>query len=140
MARTDPQAAADFLKQQDSKDAQQDAMRSLISTWVVQDSAAALAFANSYAAGDVRDSALQTYIWSNQSAEPNDLIKVAETITDEGDRSRSVGIAAVRWMREDPAAAKAYVEQSTTISNEAKQRIIEGRGWGGGGPGGGRGR
>jgi hypothetical protein len=141
LARTNPQAAADFLKQQESKDAQEDAMRSLISTWVVQDSAAALAYANSYEAGEVRDSALQTYIWSNQSAEPNDLIKVAETITDEGDRSRSVGIAAVRWMREDPEAAKAYVEQSTTISDEAKQRIIEGRGmWGGGGPGGGRGR
>jgi hypothetical protein len=140
LARTDPKAAADFLKQQDSKQAQEDSMRNLISTWVVQDSPAALAFANSFEAGAVRDSALQTYVWSNQNTPPADLVKVAETIGDEEDRNRSIGIAAMRWMREDADAAKAYVQQSTSIPDDAKQRIIEGRNMWGGGPGGGRGR
>jgi len=139
-ARINPQAAADFLKQQDSKDAQQESMRQLMPTWVGQNASAALAYANSYEAGDVRDSALQSYVWSNNSAAPSELVKVAETMTDEGDRTRTIGIAAARWMREDATAAKAYIQQSTTIPDDAKQRIIDGRGmFGGGGPGGGRG-
>ena len=63
-------------------------------------------------------------------------MKAAETITDEGDRNRAIGVAAMRWMREDEAAAKEYVQSSTVLSDEAKQRITEGRGmWGGGGGG-----
>jgi hypothetical protein len=142
LARLSPQSAADFLKKQDSARAQRDGMRELMPAWVAQDATAALNFANSYEPGDVRDSALQSYVWSNNSAPPADLIKVAETITDDGDRNRAIGVAAARWMQEDADSAKAYVQQSTSISDAAKERIIEGRGmWGGGGPGrGGRGR
>ncbi len=133
LARVDPKAAADFLKQQGSESAQQRAMRELMPAWVGQDASAALSYANSLGAGDIRDSALQSYVWSNNSASPAELVKVAETMTDEGDRNRSIGVAAARWMREDPTAAKAYVEQSTTLSDDAKQHIISGRGGMGGG-------
>ena len=139
-ARVNPQAAADFLKKQDSEHAQRESMRELMPAWVGQNANAALAFANSFQPGAVRDSALQSYVWSNNSAEPADLVKVAETITDEGGRNRAIGIAAARWMREDSAAAKAYIQQSESLPEPAKQRILDGRGmWGGGGPGG-RGR
>jgi hypothetical protein len=141
LARLDPQAAADFLKQQTSERSLREGMRELMPSWVAQNPTAALAFANSYQPGPVRDSALQSYVWSNNSAAPADLVKVAETITDEGDRNRTIGMTAMRWMREDETAAKAYVEQSTALSAEAKQRIIDGRGfWGGPGGGPGRGR
>ncbi|MEO8614150.1 MAG: hypothetical protein ABI600_03335, partial [Luteolibacter sp.] len=141
LGRKDPQAAADFVKGQNSEQAQRDSMREFMPSWTSQNPAAALAFVSSYPAGPVHDSAAQAYVWSNNTSAPADLIKVAETITDEGDRNRTVGIAAMRWMREDPEAAKAYVNASTSIPDDAKQRIIEGRGmWGGGGPGGGRGR
>ncbi len=131
-ARVNPTAAADLLKKQTDEGAQRDGMRQLMPAWVGQNPAAALQYANSYDPGPVRDSALQSYIWSNQSGAPADLVKVAETITDEGDRNRSIGIAAARWMREDEAAAKAYIQQSTTIAEDAKQRILEGGGmWGG---------
>jgi hypothetical protein len=137
-ARVNPTAAADLLKKQTDEGAQRDGMRQLMPAWVGQNPAAALEYANSYQAGEVRDSALQSYVWSNQTGAPADLIKVAETITDEGDRNRTIGIAAARWMREDETSAKAYIQQSTTISDEAKQRIIDGEGmWGGRG---GRGR
>lgn len=132
-ARLDPEAAGDFLKQQDSAQAQQDSMSRLMPSWVAQNPAAALAYANSYDAGNVRDSALQSYIWSNNTSEPSTLVTVAETITDERDRSRSIQVAAARWMREDPVAAKAYVEQCTFLSDNARQRILEGRGIGRGG-------
>jgi hypothetical protein len=131
-ARVNPTAAADLLKKQTDEGAQRDGMRQLMPAWVGQNPAAALQYANSYQPGPVRDSALQSYIWSNQSGEPADLVKVAETIGDEGDRNRSIGIAAARWMREDEAAAKAYIQQSTTIADDAKQRILDGGGmWGG---------
>ncbi|MEY3895704.1 MAG: hypothetical protein RLZZ214_1223 [Verrucomicrobiota bacterium] len=141
LARKDPQAAEDFIKEQTSERAQRDAMRELMPALTGKNPIAALAFVNSYQPGAVRDSAAQAYVWSNNTGAPAELVKVAETITDEGDRDRTVGLAAMRWMREDPAAAKAYVEASTSLSDEAKQRITEGRGmWGGGGrrgPGGG---
>ena len=131
LARKDTQAAEDFLKEQTSEEALRDGMRELMPALNERNPIAALAFVNSYPPGPVRDSAAQAYVWSNNTGEPAELVKVAETIADEGDRNRTVGIAAMRWMREDPAAAKAYVEASTNLSDDAKQRIVEGRGmWG----------
>lgn len=136
LAKTDPQAAAAFLKGQDSEKALQDGMRPLMQQWVAKDAASALAYVNSYEEGPVRDSAAQAYVWSNTTSSPSDLVKLAETISDEGDRNRTTGMAYMRWMREDPETAKTAIEAST-LSDEAKQRITEGRGmWGGGGQGG----
>jgi hypothetical protein len=133
LARKDPQAAADFLKEQTSERAQRDSMRELLPALTAKNPIAALAFVNSYQPGPVRDSAAQAYVWSNSKGSPAEVIQVAESIADEGDRDRTVGIAAMRWMREDAPAAKAYVEASASLSEEAKKRIIEGRSmWGGG--------
>lgn len=140
LARQDPQAAADFLSKQGDEQSQRDSMRNLMPAWVAQNSAAALTYATSLPEGNVRDSALQSYVWSNNSASPSDLVQVAEAITDERDRSRTVGITVSRWMREDPVAAKAYVDQTTAIPDDSKQRILEGGNmWDRGGRGG-RGR
>lgn len=140
LSRVNPQAAADLLKQQASEKAQRDGMRELMPAWTSQNPAAALAYAESFPQGDVRDSAVGAYVWSNNTTPPADLIKVAESIADEGDRDRTVGVAYMRWMREDAEAAKASIQASTALSDETKQRLTEGRGmWGGGGgPGGGR--
>jgi hypothetical protein len=138
-ARVNPTAAAGFLKSQGDPEAQSDGMRQLMPTWVGQNPTAALEYAYSYEAGPVRDSALQSYVWSNQSASPAELVKVAESIGDERDRSRTIGIATSRWMREEPEQAKTYIQQSTTLSDEAKERILSGEPmWGGRGRGRGR--
>jgi len=138
LARMDPKAAADFIKQ-GSEDAQQDSMRELMPSWVAQDPSAALSYASSLSAGDVRDSALQSYVFANNSAAPAELVRSAELITDERDRSRTISMTVGRWMREDETAAKAYVEQTTSIPEDSKQRILEGGGMWGGGRGRGRG-
>lgn len=131
LARKSPQQAADFIKGE-SDDAQRNAMRGLMPQWTSQNPAAALAFVNSYEPGRVRDSAAQSYVWGNNTSPPKELVRVAESITDEGDRSRAVGVAAMRWMREDADGAKAYVASSASLSDDAKERIIEGRSmWGG---------
>jgi hypothetical protein len=136
LARLDPKAASDLLKSQGSEQGVIDGVGELMPSWVSKDAAGALAFANSLDAGDARDSALQSYVWSNTTSAPSDLVRVAETIADEGDRQRTLGVAAARWMREDETAAKEYIQQSTTLSDDAKQRLIEGRGmWGGRGRG-----
>ncbi len=134
LARLDPAAAAEFLKQQASDEGRADAMRELMPAWTRRDPAAALAYARSFPEGNVRDNALQAYVAGYNTGSPAELVKVAAMIGDEGDRNRSIGIAAMRWMREDATAAKAYIEASPDLSDEAKRRITEGRGtWGGGG-------
>jgi hypothetical protein len=138
LARLDPQAAAEFLKQHGSENAQENSMRDLMPSWVAQDSSAALGYATSLPAGDVRDSALQSYVWSNNTAAPADLVQVAESITDERDRDRTVGVTVGRWMREDPEAATSYVQGSTVLSDDAKERILEGGNFWGRGRGRGR--
>lgn len=138
-ARENPAAAAEWVAAQESGG---DGMRSVIATWSGQDAPAALSFIESQPQGEIRDSATQAYLWTNRDMAPSQSITLAETITDDRDRSRAIGMTASRWMREDEAAAKAYVEQSTAIDDGMKERLLNGndggRGRGRGGPGGGR--
>lgn len=136
-SRNDPKAAANWLLSQEGENTQGRAMRDLMGNWARQDDAGAVAFINQQPAGQARDQATQSYIWSNRSENPQSVMTLAESISDEGDRQRAIGAAAGQWMQSDPEAAKAYIQQSTSISDEAKQRLQSGRGmWGGGGPGG----
>jgi hypothetical protein len=140
LARKDPQSAADFLKKQTSERAQRDGMRELMPTWTSQNPAAALTYAQAIADPNVRDGALQAYVWSNNTSAPSEVFATAATIGDEGDRSRAMGVAAMRWMSEDKDAATAAIQASPDLSDEAKQRITEGGGgWGGNRGGGNRG-
>ncbi len=139
-SRENPAKAAAWLATQNAE-ASGRAMRELMGNWARQDDAGALSYLTSQPAGEARDQATQAYVWSNRSSDPKSVISLAESITDEGDRQRAVGVAAMQWMQTDPEAAKAYIQSSTTISDEAKQRLQEGggRGFGGrGGFGGGR--
>ena len=126
-ARTDAASAAAWIAQQDPEDPD-DAVRSVIPTWANQDSAAALSWIGNLPQGELRDEATQTFVWSNRSADPQQSIQLAESISDDRSRERSIGIAAMRWMREDREAATSYIQESTSLSDEAKQRLIEGRG------------
>lgn len=133
-SRENPKAAAAWLSSQNTE-ASGRAMRDLMGNWARQDDAGALSYLNSQPAGEARDQATQAYVWSNRSADPKSVVSLAETITDEGDRQRAVGVAYMQWMQSDPEAAKASIESSTTISDEAKQRLQEGGGRGGFGGG-----
>lgn len=126
-ARTDAASAAAWIAQQDPEDPD-DAVRSVIPTWASQDSAATLSWIGNLPQGELRDEATQTFVWSNRSADPQQSIQLAESISDERSRERSINIAAMRWMQEDREAATSYIQESTSLSEEAKQRLIEGRG------------
>ena len=129
-SRENPKAAAAWLSSQ-SAEASGRAMRELMGNWARQDDAGALSYLTAQPAGEARDQATQAYVWSNRSSDPKSVMTLAESIADEGDRQRAVGVAAMQWMQSDPEAAKAYIASSTTISDEAKQRLQEGGGRGG---------
>lgn len=140
MGRDDPAAAAEWLAGLET-DETSGAMREVMMNWASTDSASALGFIQKQPEGQLRDTAASTYIFTNRSADPAESMSIAETISDDGSRSRMIGMTARRWMEEDETAAKAYIENSTVLDDEAKKRILEGGNGGRGGPGGfGRGR
>jgi hypothetical protein len=137
-SRQDASGAAAWLLKQNDEAATSHAMGEVMPNWVNQDPKAALAFVTSQKAGEVRDSAASAYVMSNSKSAPAELVKVAETISDEGNRSRTLGMTTMRWMQEDPVAAKAYVQSSDAFSTEQKERVAAGEPlWGGGRRGGG---
>jgi len=149
LSRTSPAEAAALIVSQTPTDgdARRDAMRDVMSNWTNQDAAGALAFVQAQPVGEVRDSATTAYLWNARNEAPATLINLAESISDEESRGRAVAMTAMRWMRDEPDAARAYIESSTSIPEAMKARIANsedgGRGQGGcppggGGPGGGR--
>lgn len=135
-ARKDAAAAAAWVASQ-ALEGPGDAIRPVMSTWANQDSAAALEFIRQQPQGALRDEATATFVWSNRTGSPEASVQLAESIGDERSRERTMSFAAMRWMQEDETAAKSYIQQSSALSDQAKQRLIEGRGfWGGGRRGG----
>lgn len=136
-SREDPAAAASWVMSEGSEDAQEESIGRVVSTWASQDSAAALEFVNEQPQGGVRDQAVSSYVMANQSGDVKGNLALAETITDERSRSRAIGMTAAGWMRDDPEAAKSYIETTEALSPESKERINR---WGSGGGRGGWGR
>ena len=49
---------------------------------------------------------------------------MAESITDEGDRQRAVGVATFRWLSNDQEAAMNYINTSEVLDESARNRIM----------------
>ncbi len=108
------------------EEAQGDAMRSVMMNYARQDSSAALASIEKLPEGETRDRAVGTYVFATPSTNYAETFTLAESIKDEGDRQRAIGVSAAKWMTTDPDAAKAAVQQSTALSDDVKKRISEG--------------
>lgn len=137
-SRSDPQAAMDFLMSKGSEKAQQDAMRETMSSLARQDPAAGLAVIGTMTDGDVRDSAVSTFVFSSDTAS-EEKINLAASIANDDSRARTVGMAAGQWLREDEDAANAFLNSTNLMDQETVSRIRE-RAANGGGRRGGRGR
>lgn len=135
-ARSDMRGSMDWLNSLNNDDAKRDSMREVMPIWAATDSAAALDFIRNQKSPAVKDSAAETYVWSNRNSPPSQLAEVADMIADQGDRSRATGIVAARWMQEDKPAATEYINGTTSIPDDMKQRLLSGKPmWGGGGRG-----
>jgi hypothetical protein len=138
LSKVEPQKAFDLVISSASDD--EDAMRNVMMNYSRQDRAGALAAINKVPEGEMRDTAIGTYVFSNTGTEYAQNVTLAESITDQGSRDRAVGVSISRWMSTDPEAAKQRVKESTVISDEMKQRIEQGNIWGGRGGSGRSGR
>ena len=107
---------------------QQRSIGPVIQNIAVTDNMAAREYVEDLTPGPIRDRGIQEMIQVDRKSNPSELVTLAETITDEGDRNRTVGMAAMRWMREDEAAAKKYIQTSTFIPDNMKQRLLDGGG------------
>jgi hypothetical protein len=138
-ARADVTGSMEWLNSLDDE-AKSASMREVMPVWAASDPAATMSFIQSQTSAEVKDRAAESYIWSNRSAPPAQLVEVAAMIGDEGDRSRATSVLASRWMQEDKAAATEFINSTDAIPAETKERILSGRPvWGGGGRGRGRG-
>lgn len=143
MSRDNARDAAAWVLASADESAKGEALQAVMPNYVSQDPGGALELVNKLPAGEIRDDAASSYVFNNRTAPPAELMKVAETITDEQSRTRTQTVTAMRWMAEDSKAANAYIQSSDSFSEEAKARAAEGQPlWGGGrggrGPGGGR--
>jgi len=142
MSREDPAGAFNLVISSGASE-QDDAMRNVMMNYARQDSAGAMQAISKIPQGDARDTAIGTFVFASNSTNYSETFALAETITDERDRSRAIGVSAAKWMTTDPEAAKAAIQQSTTLSDDMKTRIIDGGGmmrdWGGRGERGSRG-
>lgn len=129
LSKTQPETAAAELAKLDAEQ-QRRTIDDIIPNWAAKDNAAAVSYINKLEAGPVRDNAVSSYVMTDRKSEPSSLMAMAETITDERDRERSMGIASMKWMREDPTAAKSYIESSASIPDNTKQRLLNSRGGG----------
>jgi hypothetical protein len=137
-ARVDVKGSMEWLNSLDD-DAKRESMREVMPIWAGSDPTAAMSFIQSQTSAGVKDRAAETYIWSNRTAAPAELVQVAGMISDEGDRSRATSVLASRWMQEDKEAATAFINSTESLTPEVKERILSGRPmWGGGGRGRGR--
>lgn len=132
LGKTNPQAGINWVMANGSADAQQEAIRPLMMTYSRTNDAGAQALLHSMPAGEVRDRAASTYVFSNMSSNPKAVISVAETIVDERTRERTLQMSAARWVAEDRTAAEQYIQSSQAFDAETKQRLLSGEGQGGG--------
>lgn len=140
-AREDLKGSMTWLNSLDDNEAKQNSMREVMPIWAAQDSAAAIGFIKEQTSPEVKNSAAETYIWANKKSTVKEQLEVVDMITDEGSKSRTTGIVAVRWMQEDKPAATEFINNSPAIPDKMKEGLINGQGmWGGGGGRGGRGR
>ena len=133
----DPAAAAEWVMANGNADAQEESIGDAVSSWVSVDAVAALSFVNEQPAGDVRNEAALSYVRANKSGDIGTNLELAESITSERDRARAMVTPIYTWMQEDEESARAYVNETDSISDDMKQRIIS-RASGNGGRRGGR--
>ncbi len=126
MARENPAEAAEWIVENGSEKAQSEAMRDVMGSWVSVDASAAKAFAVEQPEGELRDSAVSSFVLSDTKGNPQENIQLAETITNERSRGWAIGATTMRWMTQDREAATEYIQNSETINEGMKNRILNG--------------
>ncbi|MGE9266560.1 MAG: hypothetical protein ACQKBY_00575, partial [Verrucomicrobiales bacterium] len=126
LAKEDPQAAVAWLAKNASEEVQRDSMRDVMMNWASRDAEGAREWIDTQESGRVRDSAVQTYLWSSQQGSGAETVQLAQSISDERDRERAVGMTVRRWMQDDRETATNYIQSSGDFSAEMQERLLNG--------------
>jgi hypothetical protein len=113
------------LTESGSEGAVEEGIGRVVGALAREDPERVLDYIDSQDAGEVRDNAVQGYVYGNRDASPADTIRLAETISGEEDRQRAVTRVAYEWAREDPQATLQYLETTEVIGEDSRQRISE---------------
>ncbi len=124
-ARQDAPAAFDWLTESGSDSAVEEGIGRVVGALAREDPERVLEYIDSQSAGEVRDNAVQGYVYGNRDAPPAETIRLAETISGEESRQRAVTRVAYEWAREDPQATLQYLETTEAIGEESRERISE---------------
>lgn len=124
-ARQDAPSAFEWLTESGSEGAVEEGIGRVVGALAREDPERVLDYIDSQDAGEVRDNAVQGYVYGNRDASPADTIRLAETISGEEDRQRAVTRVAYEWAREDPQATLQYLETTEVIGEDSRQRISE---------------
>ncbi|MDB4354100.1 hypothetical protein N9Z02_02235, partial [Akkermansiaceae bacterium] len=128
MAKDDASGAMDWVMTNGNTEAQKESVGDVMQSWVAQDRVAALGWINNQSEGEVRDAAVQSYVFNDRTGSPQENIALAESIGDERSRERAVGMTAFRWMSEDSEGATQYIQNSDSVSDRMKERLLDGGG------------
>lgn len=132
LAASKPQDAIAAFNTLQTDEDKSEMVQPIMQMMAMKDDASAQKWISELPAGELQDEAKMTYVRSNHSSNPQQVLSYAESIADENMRRRALGDSVRQWMQTDPEAAKAYVQSSSAFDEQAKQRLISGRGFGGG--------
>ena len=124
-ARQDAPSAFEWLTESGSEGAVEEGIGRVVGALAREDPERVLEYIDSQAAGEVRDNAVQGYVYGNRDAPPAETIRLAESISGEESRQRAVTRVAYEWARQDPQATLQYLETTEAIGEESRQRISD---------------
>ncbi|MCH2579963.1 MAG: hypothetical protein MK133_02045, partial [Planctomycetes bacterium] len=124
-ARQDAPAAFDWLTEAGSESAVEEGIGRVVGALSREDPEGGLEYIDSQSAGEVRDNAVQGYVYGNRDAPPAETIRLAETISGEESRQRAVTRVAYEWARQDPQAPLQSLDTTEAIGEASRERISE---------------
>ena len=124
MAGDDASEAMSWIMTNGNAADQEEAVGEVMNSWVGQDRNGALEWISGQQAGEVRDEAVQSFIFNDHSQTDGSTLAIAESISDEGARQRAVGVATFRWITNDQDSAMNYLQSSEVLDDNSRNRIL----------------
>lgn len=103
---------------------QRSAAASLAARWTEQDAISASRWIGTHPPGPIRDSALRAFADTLVRSDPASAYDWASTISDPGLRRETLDDGIRGWLDRDPEAARAWVQNSTVLGKDDRERLL----------------
>ena len=119
----EPAAAAAWVAETPNIEDKSQLVRGITERWANKDSTATAAWLEKLPAGETRDAAVASFSKAVVSADPAGAVAWAVTISDPTQRDQTLQLRVGEWQRIDKAAASAWLEKTTTISDAVRENL-----------------